>query len=127
MIDGDGAALMHLGSIPMIGKYKNINLVHIIINNQVHESTGNHNTSNQSFSFKKMFEISGYKKSFVVKDLKSFANVIDKNKKGKIGIEVLVKPGTIKSLPRQKSPYELKKRSNFNHNAGNNFSSRSGF
>ena len=113
MIDGDGAALMHLGSIPMIGKYKNINLVHIIINNQVHESTGNHNTSNQSFSFKKMFEISGYKKSFVVKDLKSFANVIDKNKKGKIGIEVLVKPGTINSLPRQKSPYELKKEIKF--------------
>lgn len=113
MIDGDGAALMHLGSIPMIGKYKNINLVHIIINNQVHESTGNHNTSNQSFSFKKMFEISGYKKSFVVKDLESFANVINKNKKGKIGIEVLVKPGTINSLPRQKSPYELKKEIKF--------------
>ena len=34
MIDGDGAALMHLGSIPMIGiqKYK---FIHIIINNQV--------------------------------------------------------------------------------------------
>ena len=62
MIDGDGAALMHLGSIPMIGKYKNINLVHIIINNQVHESTGNHNTSNQSFSFKKCLKFLDIKK-----------------------------------------------------------------
>ena len=109
MIDGDGAAFMHLGSIPMIGKLKKINLVHIIVNNQTHESTGNHNTSNINFSFKKMFEISGYDQSYVVKNPKDFNKIIQRHKKGKIGIEILVNSGTLGELPRQKEPYILKK------------------
>jgi len=113
MIDGDGAALMHLGSIPMIGKLKKINLVHIIVNNRAYESTGNHYMSNSKFSFKKMFKISGYDKYYVVKDLKEFKKIILKKNKGKIGIEILVDVGTINSLPRQAHPYILKKQFKF--------------
>ena len=39
-IDGDGAALMHMGALAVIGKYKPKNLVHIIINNGAHETVG---------------------------------------------------------------------------------------
>lgn len=38
-IDGDGAALMHLGSIATIGHFYG-NVVHILIDNQGHDSTG---------------------------------------------------------------------------------------
>lgn len=39
-IDGDGAALMHMGAMGVIGVNKPRNLVHIVINNGAHESVG---------------------------------------------------------------------------------------
>ena len=39
-IDGDGAVLMHMGAIPVIGSIKPKNLVHIVINNSAHETVG---------------------------------------------------------------------------------------
>ena len=39
-IDGDGAALMHLGAMAVTGANKPSNLVHIIINNESHETVG---------------------------------------------------------------------------------------
>ena len=39
-IDGDGAALMHMGSMAVIGATHPNNLVHIVINNEAHESVG---------------------------------------------------------------------------------------
>ena len=40
VIDGDGACLMRLETMALIGHYKPKNLVHIIIDNKVYESTG---------------------------------------------------------------------------------------
>ena len=39
-IDGDGAALMHMGAMAVIGSVKPENLVHVIINNGAHETVG---------------------------------------------------------------------------------------
>ena len=39
-IDGDGAALMHLGALAVLGAHKPDNLVHIVINNGAHETVG---------------------------------------------------------------------------------------
>lgn len=39
-IDGDGAVLMHLGAMAVIGNRKPGNFVHIVINNEAHESVG---------------------------------------------------------------------------------------
>lgn len=39
-IDGDGALLMHMGSMALIGTNKPSNLVHVIINNAAHETVG---------------------------------------------------------------------------------------
>lgn len=39
-IDGDGALLMHLGSMAVIGNRKPSNFVHVVINNEAHESVG---------------------------------------------------------------------------------------
>lgn len=39
-IDGDGAALMHMGALPFIAENAPKNYVHIVINNQAHESVG---------------------------------------------------------------------------------------
>ena len=39
-IDGDGAALMHMGAMAVIGSSRPNNLIHIVINNGAHESVG---------------------------------------------------------------------------------------
>ena len=39
-LDGDGAALMHLGAMAVIGQKKPANLVHVVINNAAHETVG---------------------------------------------------------------------------------------
>ena len=39
-IDGDGAMLMHMGSMAVLGANKPKNLIHIVINNGAHETVG---------------------------------------------------------------------------------------
>lgn len=39
-IDGDGAVLMHMGSMAVVGSIKPENLIHIVINNGAHETVG---------------------------------------------------------------------------------------
>ena len=39
-IDGDGAAIMHMGAMAVIGSNKPDNLIHIVINNEAHETVG---------------------------------------------------------------------------------------
>lgn len=39
-VDGDGAVLMHMGSLAVLGANKPKNLIHIVINNGAHETVG---------------------------------------------------------------------------------------
>ena len=39
-LDGDGAALMHLGAMAVLGQRKPANLIHVVINNAAHETVG---------------------------------------------------------------------------------------
>ncbi len=39
-VDGDGAVLMHMGAMALIGSHKPSNMVHVIINNGAHETVG---------------------------------------------------------------------------------------
>ena len=39
-VDGDGAVLMHMGSMAIIGANKPSNLIHVVINNSAHETVG---------------------------------------------------------------------------------------
>ena len=40
VLDGDGAALMHMGTMATIGAAAPSNLMHILLNNEAHESVG---------------------------------------------------------------------------------------
>lgn len=53
-IDGDGAALMHMGSLAVIGNKKPENLVHIVINNSAHETVGGMPTVSDTVDFVKL-------------------------------------------------------------------------
>lgn len=59
-IDGDGAMLMHMGAMAVIGANKPSNLVHIVINNGAHETVGGLPTVASEINLVKMAETCGY-------------------------------------------------------------------
>lgn len=50
-IDGDGAVLMHMGSMAVIGANAPKNLIHIVINNEAHETVGGMPTAAGTMDF----------------------------------------------------------------------------
>ncbi|MCH5155410.1 MAG: phosphonopyruvate decarboxylase [Clostridiales bacterium] len=59
-IDGDGAALMHMGAMAVIGSVKPNNLVHVVINNGAHETVGGMPTVAQDIDLCKIASACGY-------------------------------------------------------------------
>lgn len=59
-IDGDGAVLMHMGSMAVIGSRCPENLVHIVINNEAHETVGGMPTAACTINLRKIAEGCGY-------------------------------------------------------------------
>lgn len=62
-IDGDGAILMHMGSMAVIGNRHPSNFKHILINNEAHETVGGMPTVGNSVDLKKVAEACGYLRS----------------------------------------------------------------
>jgi len=60
VIDGDGAALMRLGAMTSIGYERPANLIHILLDNSVHESTGAQPTVSKSVDFCSIASACGY-------------------------------------------------------------------
>ncbi len=61
IIDGDGAALMHMGSMAVLGSNAPKNIVHIVINNGAHETVGGMPTVAPQIDLVKIAEGCGYK------------------------------------------------------------------
>lgn len=68
-IDGDGAALMHMGAIAIIGSQAPQNLVHVIINNAAHETVGGMPTAAGAIDLVGIAQSCGYRSSICVSDL----------------------------------------------------------
>ena len=64
IIDGDGAMLMHMGAMAVIGAMKPKNIVHIVINNGAHESVGGQPTVMDKVDLVAIAQACGY--SYVV-------------------------------------------------------------
>jgi len=54
VFDGDGNILMNLGSLVTIGRLQPKNLIHIVFDNSVHESTGGQPTSTNKIQIEKI-------------------------------------------------------------------------
>lgn len=50
-VDGDGAVLMHMGSMAVIGANAPKNLIHVVINNEAHETVGGMPTAAKTMDF----------------------------------------------------------------------------
>lgn len=71
-IDGDGSLLMRMGSLATNGFYKPENFLHILLDNQCHDSTGGQETVSPNISFTGIASSSGYPLSIEVHDLQEF-------------------------------------------------------
>ncbi len=61
VFDGDGNILMNLGSLVTIGSLKPKNIIHIIFDNQSHESTGSQPTRSAEICLEKLAKVLNYK------------------------------------------------------------------
>lgn len=59
-IDGDGAVLMHMGSLAFLAKQSPDNMVHICLNNEAHESVGGMPTGAAGISYAEIAKSCGY-------------------------------------------------------------------
>ena len=102
VIDGDGAALMKMGNFTTIGANRPLNLIHILLDNNVHDSTGQQLTNASTVDFTSVAISCGYKISYLVNNLNGFERSLKESlkKKGPIFINVKIKPGSINNLGR---------------------------
>ena len=64
IVDGDGAALMHMGALAVIGQAQPKNLIHILIDNEAHESVGGFPTAAKNVNFAAVAKACGYRASY---------------------------------------------------------------
>ena len=111
-LDGDGAALMHLGGMASIGTSDAKKYKHILLNNGVHDSVGGQPTLGFNISFTKIAEACGYKKIIgPIFTLDNIKNGIEKmfNSEGPSFMEIRIIPGARKNLGRpRESPKQNK-------------------
>ena len=112
-LDGDGALLMHMGALPVIGQTKPHNLVHLLINNGVHDSVGGQPTCALEADLCGVARASGYANVFMVEDLDTFSKCFSSldDTCGPSFIEIRVRPGARVDLGRPESlPIKNKER-----------------
>ncbi len=79
-LDGDGAALMHLGAMALIGANKPSNLVHIVLNNEAHESVGGMPTVAGKIDLPGIARACGYLCVVSVKSLSDLTEALEEGK-----------------------------------------------
>ena len=90
VFDGDGNILMNLGSLVTIGSLKPKNLVHVVFDNNSHESTGNQPTSSSQINLAKIAKTVNYK-IFVVQSKTKLMSILKELKNLQGPIFLLVK------------------------------------
>lgn len=99
-LDGDAAAIMHLGALTTISKYDIPNFLHIILNNGAHESVGGQPSAGQLVDFAKIAQGSGYRAK-VVENEDSLIAALKELTDGKAAsfIDVRIRKGMRPVLP----------------------------
>ena len=98
--DGDGAAIMHMGSMAIVGSKSPQNYVHVVFNNGAHDSVGGQPTVGLKIDFPAVAKAVGYKKTITVYNKADLLAVLQNIGKGPVFIEIKVKKGNRKDLGR---------------------------
>ncbi len=74
--DGDGAILMHMGALAMIGSKKQPNYHHVLFNNSAHESVGGLPTIMEDINIDKVACNCGYRKAYHASNLDELKRIL---------------------------------------------------
>jgi len=102
--DGDGATIMHMGSMAIVASKKPANYIHVVFNNGAHDSVGGQPTVGLAIDLPAVAKALGYSAAFsvsTIQELKSQLSILNSQfSEGPVLIEVKVKKGNRKDLGR---------------------------
>ncbi len=116
-LDGDGALLMHMGGLAIIGAQRCPNLIHVVLNNGCHDSVGGHPTVARRINLVEAARAVGYARAYRCTGLKALEMFPGWESSGESGhfLEIVVRKGHRKNLPRPDGPF-TKRRERFMSN-----------
>lgn len=100
--DGDGASIMHMGAMAIVGGKSPRNFIHVIFNNGAHDSVGGQPTVGLKIDLPAIAKAVGYKDAISVDSKEFLIEALKRVKilEGPILLEVRVKKGNRKDLGR---------------------------
>ena len=98
--DGDGASIMHMGSMAIVANKAAKNYVHVVFNNGAHDSVGGQPTVGLKIDLTAVAKAVGYKATISVNNKDALIAALKDVAEGPILIEVKVKKGNRKDLGR---------------------------
>jgi phosphonopyruvate decarboxylase len=113
VIDGDGAALMKLGSLATVGYYQPPNLLHVVLDNESHDSTGGQRTASCVVRFAEMAAAANYRYAIAADDPVEVREAVRhlRQAAGPSLLHIKLRPGSPKNLGRPTvKPHEVKER-----------------
>jgi phosphonopyruvate decarboxylase len=99
-IDGDGAMLMRMGALATIGQERPANLVHVMLDNEMHESTGGQSTAAHSVDSCAVAAACGYPRVRRGTTVEQMERLLAEAESGPSFLHFKVRPGVREGLPR---------------------------
>lgn len=114
VLDGDGAALMKLGTMATIGAYAPGNLIHVVLDNGVHDSTGGQATVSPNVDFAAVAKACGYPHAYRCNTEAGFTQALEAaitDDPSPVLIDAKIAPGSLAELGRPTiSPRDVARR-----------------
>lgn len=98
--DGDGATIMHMGSMAIVASKAPKNYIHVVFNNGAHDSVGGQPTVGLDIDLPAIAKAVGYKQVYSVNSLADLGKQLSNLVEGPVFLEVKVKKGNRKDLGR---------------------------
>jgi phosphonopyruvate decarboxylase len=102
VLDGDGAALMKMGTFATIGAYAPRNLIHLLLDNGMHDSTGGQATVSPNIDFAVIAQACGYRTAWTCDETGGFKEALAaaRGSEGPHLIRVKISAGSLNPLGR---------------------------
>jgi phosphonopyruvate decarboxylase len=113
VIDGDGSMLMRMGASAVLAAYAPANVVHVLLDNNAHDSTGGQKTVSDRIDFIGFAESVGYGNAYAARDTAELATLIAKGFESRelTFVYLRIAGGTKDNLGRPgKKPPEIRER-----------------
>lgn len=110
-LEGDGSILLNLGSVPMVAFAKTENLIQIVLDNEVYQSTGSQPTISSGIDLSKIARASGFENVTKVKTESDLAKILETlwQKRGPSFLLIKVEDSAMEQIPRiSYSPEQIK-------------------